>query len=328
MWWAGSCDLVGEVEGDGTLGPMMTTPGPATMPECYRHPGRETLIACRRCRRPICGDCMVDASVGFQCPSCVAATATPPPRAGFGGRRSGNPRTTSIVIVALNVLVWVAIMATGGAASPLVQHLGLSTLGRCFSAAEPGMWFPGAGEAACLANRSLWFPGVADGAWWQLLTSAFTHVAPWHLAFNMLAIWSLGPMLESILGRARYLALYFGSALVASTTVVWLSDPRVGTVGASGALFGLMAGLLVVAWKRGGDVRSILGWIGANALFTVLGIGFISWQGHLGGFVGGLAITAAIVFAKGKQRTTLQWAAVVGIVVACLALVALRVVTA
>ena len=89
-----------------------------------------------------------------------------------------------------------------------------------------------------------WVHGVADGAWWQLVTSMFTHVEIWHIGFNMLALWILGPQLEAVMGRVRFLGLYFLSGLAGSACVYWLADQQVQTVGASGAIFGLMGALL------------------------------------------------------------------------------------
>ncbi len=71
-------------------------------------------------------------------------------------------------------------------------------------------------------RRRTWVAGVADGAWWQLVTSQFTHVEPWHIGFNMLALFFLGPMLENVLGRWRFLALYLVSGMVGSAAVMLL----------------------------------------------------------------------------------------------------------
>jgi membrane associated rhomboid family serine protease len=122
----------------------------------------------------------------------------------------------------------------------------------------------------------------------------------------MLALWFLGPHLESALGRARFLTLYLLSGLAGSALVYWLADVNGFTLGASGAIFGLMGGLLVVALKVRGDVSQLLMWIGLNFVITVLGRGFISWQGHLGGFVGGAVIAAILVYAPRTQRLVWQ----------------------
>jgi membrane associated rhomboid family serine protease len=151
-----------------------------------------------------------------------------------------------------------------------------------------------------------WVPGVADGAYWQLLTSMFTHTAIWHIGFNMVALWVLGPQLEAVLGRARFLTVYLLSGLTGSAFAYWLAAPQSAMIGASGALFGLMGALLVVVIKVRGQVGQIMFWIGLNFLFTVLGRGFISWQAHLGGFVGGVLLAAILVFAPRTHRFVWQ----------------------
>ena len=148
--------------------------------------------------------------------------------------------------------------------------------------------------------------GVADGAWWQLITSAFTHEEVLHIGFNMLALYFLGPMLESVLGRWRFLALYLVSALAGSAAVMLWSSPYVQTLGASGAVFGLMGALAVVALKVQGQLQTVLVWIGLNLAFTFTVSG-ISWQGHIGGLVGGAVIGTAMVFAPRSHRSLVQW---------------------
>lgn len=282
------------------------------VPTCYRHPGRESYIHCQRCDRVICPDCMNDASVGFQCPHCIAegAKSTRSARTAYGGLRPTNASITSGVIIAINVAVWLAIVSTGGNASSVLDQLALRPLEACFG--------DGTGAVQC-------FPGVANGAVWQLFTSAFTHVSLFHIGFNMFALWSLGPQLEMAVGRTRFLALYLLSALAGSTAVYFLSGEYGATVGASGAIFGLMGALLVIAHKVGGNVQSILTWIGINFVITLVGRGFISWQGHLGGFIGGLVIAAILVYApRGPRRTTVQALGVGGLTLALIAALVVR----
>ncbi|HQR26799.1 MAG TPA: rhomboid family intramembrane serine protease [Nocardioides sp.] len=303
---------------------MTQPPVPGTgVPTCYRHPGRETYIICQRCERPICPDCMRDAAVGFQCPSCVSdgARATRSGRTAYGGQRPANAATTSLVLIAINAAVWLLVLATGGGSSSWVLRLALSPLGRCVAG---DYYFPGATATACGAAGHQWYPGVADGAWWQLITSAFTHVQVWHIAFNMIALWFLGPQLELAIGRARFLALYLGSALTASAVVYWGASPHSMTLGASGAIFGLMGALLVVALKVGGNVQQILFWIGLNFVITVAGSSFISWQGHLGGFLGGAAIAGILVYAPRERRTAWQAAGISGLLLVTLVAIAVR----
>jgi membrane associated rhomboid family serine protease len=287
----------------------MTEPTPPTaqagVSTCYRHPDREAYIRCQRCDRFICPDCMRPAAVGFQCPECVkeGAKTTRSGRTAYGGLRPSDASITSGVLIALNVAVWIAVRATGGFSSQLLEWLVLRPQSLCDL---PG---PGAEEVSrsvCEQAGGTYLPGVADGAYWQLLTSMFTHEQIWHIGFNMLALWVLGPQLELAIGRLRFLALYFISGFAGAAMVIWFGPQYSGTLGASGAIFGLMGALAVVAFKVGGDVRGILTWIGINLVLT-FAIANISWQGHLGGLIAGTAVGAALVYApRGSRRTALQ----------------------
>jgi membrane associated rhomboid family serine protease len=271
---------------------------------------------------------MRDASVGFQCPSCVSegAKQTRTGRTAYGGARSGNPALTSMALIATNVAVWLAIVATGWRSSDLIGRLALIPVGTCTSG--QGGYYPNlTTEGLCdrfAAGDGSWLPGVADGSYWQLVTSAFTHVDVWHIGFNMLALWVLGPQLELAIGRVRFLALYLLSALAGSTLVYWLAAENGQTLGASGATFGLMGALLVIAYKVGGDVRTILTWLGINVVITVLGSQFISWQAHLGGLLAGLAIAAILVYSPRTRRTQVQALGLVAITALLVLLIALR----
>lgn len=286
-----------------------SAPG-AAVPVCHRHPDRETYIRCQRCDRPICPDCMRDAAVGFQCPDCVRAGAkqTRQGRTPYGGRVRGGPPVVTLSLIALNLLVFLLVAATGGRQSRLIGELGLLPTGGTFVDTQG---VPYVAE------------GVSDGAVWQLATAMFTHLEVWHILFNLMALYILGPQLEHVLGRGRYLLLYLLSGLVGSVTVYWLAAESSVTIGASGAIFGLMGALLVVARKVGGDMSGLLTLVGINAVITVLGAQYISWQGHLGGLVGGLVLGAALVYAPRKGRTGWQalWLAVVAVAVVVLTLV-------
>jgi membrane associated rhomboid family serine protease len=142
----------------------------------------------------------------------------------------------------------------------------------------------------------------------------FTQVQPWHIGLNMLVLWFLGPQLEAVLGRARFLALYLVAGLAGSVSVYWFAGETSATLGASGAIFGLMGALLVVVHKVGGNIQGILGWIALNAVFTFL-VPNVSWQGHVGGLVGGALVTAILVYAPKARRTQVQYAGIGAIVV-------------
>jgi membrane associated rhomboid family serine protease len=278
------------------------------VPTCYRHPGRESHIRCQRCNRPICPDCMRPAAVGFQCPECVkeGARSTRSGRTPYGGQRSGNPALTSQILIGINAVVWITILVTGGQSSELVRQLALRP-----SSTFQGVRYP--------------VPSVAEGDYWQLVTSVFTHVEVWHIGFNMLVLWVLGPQLELAVGRIRYLAIYLISGLAGSAAVMWLSDPIGLTLGASGAIFGLMGALLVIALKVHGDVRGIATWIGVNLVLTFVLVGSVSWQGHLGGLAGGIVTGAVVVYAPRQHRATWQAAGLAAVAVLALAASAARV---
>jgi membrane associated rhomboid family serine protease len=206
--------------------------------------------------------------------------------------------------------VWLAITATGGAGSRLVDYLAL---------------LPDSANRRLPDGSIELVRGVADGAWWQLVTSQFTHVEVWHIGFNMLALYFLGPMLENVLGRWRFLALYLVSGTVGSATVMLFSATNGQTLGASGAIFGLMGALAVVALKVRGQVQSVLIWIALNLVFTFTVSG-ISWQGHIGGLVGGAVIGAAMVYApRGPRRSIVQWGVTGLVLLASLVVVVVRV---
>ena len=244
---------------------------------------------------------MHDAAVGFQCPSCVAEgrKTTRSGRTAYGGLRSGNPGLTTSVLIGINAAVWVAILATGWTSSRLVPLLGLRPRGFC-STPQGGFDI---GQAQCEAGGGTWLPGVSDGAWWQLVTSAFTHVEIWHIAGNMLALWFLGPQLEQVFGRMRFLALYLLSALAGSLVVYWASPEFQLTLGASGAIFGLFGLVFVLMIKVGQDVRSLLVLLVINGFISLQGN--ISWQAHLGGFLAGLAL--GVVFAYAPRSSRMLW---------------------
>ena len=270
---------------------------------------------------------MISAAVGFQCPDCVAqgARETRQNDLPYGGVRARNPMLVTLVLIGINLAVWVAILLTGGDSSRVVDALALTPQGFCLSLSDPTGWYPDAGTLACgLIADGWWHPGIDSGAYWQLITNAFTHVDLMHVALNMLALWFLGPTLERTLGRVRFVALYLLSALAASTAVLWLSSPQSSTLGASGAVFGMLGALLVLAYKLRGDVRNVLTWLGINLVFTFYASSIVSWQGHVGGLVGGLVAAAIIVYAPKPDRARTQLLGLAALGVLLLVLIAVR----
>lgn len=264
---------------------------------CVRHPDRPTGLRCTRCDRPSCPQCLREASVGHQCVDCVG-------QAGKGVRRGttvagAEPGARPLVVpvlIALNVAIfaWTAVQAGSigsNSAAPLFRDWAL----------VPGM--------------------VWDGEWWRVLASGFLHIGPIHLLFNMLALWILGRDLESVLGRARFIAMYLISLLGGAAAVMALYAPFSAVAGASGAVFGLMGGLAVVLRRLRAPVGQVVGLIVVNVVISVV-IPGISLIGHLGGLVVGAGATAALVYAPARNRTAVQAAVLGGLTLLLLALIA------
>ncbi|MBT2506657.1 rhomboid family intramembrane serine protease [Streptomyces sp. ISL-98] len=259
------------------------------LPSCYRHPGRETGIRCTRCERPICTDCMVSASVGFQCPDCVRngsgtghAPAASRPRTLAGGTIAADPRLITKVLLAINVAVFIA----GRAADQLVRDLDL--IGLAYNPVD---------------NEIV---GVADGQWYRLVTAMFLHQEVWHIGFNMLGLWWLGAPLEAALGRARFLALYLLSGLAGSALTYLIADANEPSLGASGAIFGLLGATAVLMRRMNYDMKPVLVLLALNLLFTFT-MSNIAWEAHVGGLVAGTAIAVGMVHAPRERRALVQY---------------------
>jgi membrane associated rhomboid family serine protease len=162
---------------------------------------------------------------------------------------------------------------------------------------------------------------VQNGEWWRLFTSGFLHIGPIHLLFNMIALWVLGRDLEIVLGRGRFLAVYLVSLLGGSAAVMLFSMPNQAVAGASGAVFGLMGGLAVVLRRLRAPAGQVIGLIAVNLVISVV-IPGISLLGHLGGLVIGAVATSALVYAPVRNRTAVQTAALVGLTIVLLLLIA------
>jgi membrane associated rhomboid family serine protease len=241
------------------------------MEVCYRHPNRETGVSCSNCGRPICPDCMTSTSVGMRCPECARQGRT---RVHTMRSMTNEPRLTYILI-GINVIAGIGAMSGGGVGSAggtLVDHGGLS---RHF---------------------------IQEGEYYRLLTAGFLHAGLFHLLTNMLSLWILGSMIEPAVGSWRFGLIYFVSLLCGSLGALLLSPDSL-TVGASGAIFGLLAAAAVVAWNRGFNLmESGLGlWIGLNLLITFT-IPNISIGGHIGGLIGGAIVTLLLVELPDRMR--------------------------
>jgi len=244
------------------------------MAVCYRHPGRETGVSCSNCGRPICPDCMTATPVGMRCPEC-SRQKTPVRTM----RNVYAQPTVTYILIGICVLLY---LGTWGGGSNSV-YIDLGTIGSATFQGAP--------------------IGVADGEYWRLVTGAFLHDGILHIAFNMYILYWLGTMLEPVMGHVRFTALYFASLLAGSFGAI-LAKPHALTVGASGAVFGLMAAAFVFQRARGIDPwRSGLGPVILLNLalpFVFPGLN-ISIGGHVGGLIGG-AIAALAIERLGAVR--------------------------
>jgi len=276
-------------------GPDVGGPTPSSTPACYRHPGRETYVSCVRCGRHACPDCLRSAAVGQQCVDCVKEGNRGSRQAigRFGGTVSNTPVVT-YTLVALCVLAYIVELAYGN----IIDYGAMIGL------------LPDPSIHAVI--------GVAVGDWYRLLTSAFLHEPPGsgigltHIIFNMWALIVVGPSLERMLGRVRFVAVYLVSALAGSVLYYLLAQPNNPAIGASGAIFGLFGAWFVLAKRLRLDVRQVVLLIVLNLGITFVVHG-IAWQDHVGGLIAGAALTAAYVYAPRANRTLIQAAATIGI---------------
>jgi len=237
------------------------------LPTCYRHPDRETGLSCSECGRPICTECMTPAAVGLRCPEHAGTRRrVAPPRIVRRTSRGATDALATRVLIAINVAIYLI-----GAS----QGHGIDSPG---GALYQKFWLDA--------------PDVSNGGWWRLITAAFLHANIIHIGFNMWALWVIGGPVENYLGRARYLALYFVSGLAGSAGALLLT-PLAVTLGASGAIFGILGALLIIEWQTTGRLAgTAMTWIVINLVLT-FAIANISIGGHIGGLIGGILVTLA-----------------------------------
>jgi membrane associated rhomboid family serine protease len=281
-------------------------------PTCYRHPDRATYISCQRCGRPICPECSTQAAVGVQCPECVREG-----RAATGGglARALRPRRAGFVTYTLMALIVIA---------------------------YAGQWLSGG------ALTSAWVldPREVGAEPWRLVTSAFLHSPGTiiHVLFNLYALWAFGPALESFLGKARFLALYFASALGGSLGVLSLYALAIATndasveatggflapgtaLGASGAVFGLLGAYLPLRRAIGVNVRSLLIELGINVMLGFVAPN-IAWEAHFGGLLVGMLVGWVYLRTRRPAQRPVQIGSVAGIAVGLLVVFVLFVASA
>lgn len=278
----------------GATGPQDGTGG-SDAPVCPRHPDRVSYIRCQRCRRPACPECQRSAAVGVQCVDCLRGQAKGErrPVTVLGGRAGADKPYLTMTIIAICVLVWI-----GEQISPQVfQTVAFAPV---LGAIEP----------------------------WRFITSAFAHSPNqiMHIGFNMFALWIVGSYLEQMMGWARYLAIYLVTAVAG--TVAWLLFQPVAwgvpgsntpLVGASGAVFGLFAAVIVLNRHLGRDSSSMIAIVGLNAVIGFI-IPNVAWEAHLGGLVAGGIVALALTVARTRRSPLIAWAGILGVLAVVLAL--------
>ncbi len=237
---------------------------------------------------------MTAASVGFQCPECIHDSARAAPVYTAASMPLERPWVT-YVLIAMNLVVFVAELVgttqAGGSSSDLLNGA----------------------RGTIYEHGVLWGPLVGRGEWWRLITGGFLHAGLLHVGMNMFVLYRIGPQLEKMLGWARYLSLYV-AALLAGSLGVMIVSPMTPTLGASGAIFGLLGA--AAAYQVSHKINIMQSGLGAlimiNVFITFVGSSFISVGGHLGGLVGGAAV--GYLLFQLEEREQSQW---LGVAMAC-----------
>lgn len=262
---------------------------------CYRHPDRFTGIRCQRCGKPICGECMNPASVGFQCPACARSgrASVRAPRTVFGGSLSAHGGIATKVLIGIVIGLYVLGLISGGLVNSLLAMSG---------------------------------PGVLNGEVWRLVTYGFTSGGLINTLFISLILWGVGRPLEHQFGVVRYVILYVLAGVGGAVAFFLAAPGAVGIGGASPAAIGLIAVHTVIKLRRREDIRPDLGLFGILIALNLVigGLRGPFWVSLIGGIViGGLA-AAALVFPSRGRRNQLQVLGLLGVVVVCIAAIVLR----
>jgi membrane associated rhomboid family serine protease len=271
---------------------------------CYRHPDRETYVSCTECGRGICPDCMTFGPVGIRCPDhATSKGVAPKQRAQMTARRFKAPEgLVTRVLIGVNVAVYVLELATGAGIN-----------------ANTG-WIYEHGALTIERQFTYGIGGLAEGEWWRLITAAFLHYGPVHLGLNMFVLWFIGPALEEYFGRARYALLYLvaglagsaGALVIGGLNTLFDPPPEAVTVGASGAIWGIMGAAVFLEWRRiyvfGGQA---MGLVVLNLIISFV-IPGISIGGHIGGLIGGGIVSLAFLYLRRMPALALVAVTAVG----------------
>ena len=239
---------------------------------CYKHPDRETGVSCQRCERYICTDCATPGAVGFLCPE-DAGDRVKISRAAFQ-KSPLQAAPVTIALIAINVLVYVA------------QQI-----------------YPALIDSLAYANIG---SDTDYGSIIRVFTSGFSHsnTQITHILFNMYSLFVLGTVIEPMIGKLRFLVLYFASMFAGAIGVLFMAPWGTSVVGASGAIFGLMAAYLIF-------LRALK--LNAGQMYIIIGInlvlGFlpgIAWEAHVGGLIAGGATAFVLAYTRKREQKNLQ----------------------
>jgi membrane associated rhomboid family serine protease len=272
-------------------GPDFSPPGFAP---CYRHPERMTGISCQRCHRPICGECMNPASVGFQCPSCVSSgrASARAPRTAFGAiLKSGGGTATKVLMGALAV-EWVLNLVSGGLLNRLLV----------------------------MSNEAIY-----AGQFWRLLTASLTSGSILGVLMNLLVLWLAGRAIESELGAWRFVVLYLAAGLGGATLLFVFGPYDSGGYGAAAAVIGLLAANAIFKQKMHEDVRADIGLFILLILYSIL-VGFRSfgWLMLIGGIIVGALVGIVLAYPPRRNRGVVQVVGLLAVITICLVAVVLK----
>lgn len=273
-------------------GPDFSAPG---FVGCYRHPERMTGISCQRCGRPICGECMRPASVGFQCPRCVGAgrAGVRQPRTRFGAALRPGGGTATKVLMGVLGGVWLLDLLSAGLLSSVLV----------------------------MSNAA-----VSAGQFWRLLTASLLSGSLIGLLMNLLVLWLAGRAIEAELGGWRFVVLYLAAGL-GGTTLFFLVGPYAGgALAASSAVVGLLAANAVGKLRAREDVRPDVGLLVLLVLYAVA-VGFRSfgWLTLVGGILVGALVGWVLAFAPRRNRGLVQAVGLLAVLLLCLVAVLVRV---
>jgi len=256
-----------------------------TSTTCTNHPDRTASVVCAHCDRPICSDCMLAAPVGWQCPDCIAAGAkkTRIIRPFAASNRTGSIGSTNPTPVVIALVVICAVVFA----------------------------LSGFGKASIIDRFGLWPDGVHyQHQYYRVFDAMFLHLNFLHIASNMITLLIVGPAVEVLLGKSRFLALYLVAGLGGNVLAYLIAPAAEVGVGASGAIFGVMGAYVVLARLRHRPMGPVVALIVIN---LVIGFtGNIEWQAHIGGLLVGAALALAFHYASTLRRTVQEVAVTVG----------------